>query len=129
MISESVELQYVIELGAKCLVDDGCQRIPLSVKLARLEQLNQTWRTGGPLGLRELIAIPAPFPTYDLQCGILTLANREDSETFRSVVFHKLRSSVHGTAPEVRPSDDLGVTARDFTFDPSNDLIVYQEAG
>ncbi len=130
-ISENVQLQYAIELGATGMVDRPTPSVTTSTKLERLRALNHAWTVNGTLRLREMINIPSPFPSYDLQKGVLTLADLTDLDptVFRSVQFHKLQSWLHNTAPERWSTEDLGMTARDFTTDPALDLIVYQEAG
>ena len=111
------------------MVDSGTHAMTTSAKLKRLRQLGRAWAMGGTLTVRETLDIPSPFPTYDLQRRLLTFANREESDTFRSVTFHKFQSYTHDIPSHRHIIEELGITACDFKADSNHDLIVYQEVG
>ncbi|KAG8892969.1 hypothetical protein FRB99_002319, partial [Tulasnella sp. 403] len=124
-IAESIELQYLIELGSACMVDNPYTLLPVITKLQRLRRLRTAWDDPSD-ALADRFEVEGKIPTYDLQKGILTIGASEVPVT-TSLTYYCLRSRVSDREPKAWRLGDLGVEVRDFTTDPDMDLIVLME--
>ncbi|KAM5545812.1 hypothetical protein V8D89_000850 [Ganoderma adspersum] len=120
-IKGSLELQYLIELGADGLIEGvGCN-LPTSERLRRLLQRRARWRY---LDWTQItpVAAPALCQAYELVDGVFASSMGSDFSGSRHLQLTWLPTSTDEARTVAR--DDLGVRMRDFAIDPSQDLMV-----
>ncbi|KAI1793750.1 hypothetical protein LXA43DRAFT_1081303 [Ganoderma leucocontextum] len=120
-IKESLELQYLIELGADGLIEGvGCT-LPTSERLKLLLQRRARWRY---LNWTHIIPIAAPAlcQAYELVDGVFASSMGNGFSGSRHLQLTWLPTSTDEATRTIE-RDDLGVQMRDFAIDPSQDLM------
>ncbi|PIL34558.1 hypothetical protein GSI_03336 [Ganoderma sinense ZZ0214-1] len=119
-IKDSVELQYLVELGADGLIEGvGCN-LPTSERLKLLLQRRARWRY---LNWSQItpVAVPALCQAYELVDGVFASSMGSDFSGSRHLQLSWLPSSTDQARTVER--EDVGVRMRDFAIDPSQDLM------
>ncbi|KAI0710765.1 hypothetical protein C8Q76DRAFT_738669 [Earliella scabrosa] len=123
IVKDSVELQYCIELAADGLVDGiGCS-LSTAERLERLLQLRVRWRYLEWTRVTQ-ISTPAHFCAYEMTDGVHATSRSSPSLHSRHLSVTWLPTATN-PQPRTIEREDIGLDARDFAIDPSQDLIAF----
>ncbi|KIY44637.1 hypothetical protein FISHEDRAFT_77261 [Fistulina hepatica ATCC 64428] len=123
MIDNCAELQYIVTLDAAGMSDvaGNSNIMGYADRLQVLRDKIHAWRTL-TWSSTEVLSVPLECSTYELVAGVYM-----KSTNGRNLVRVQLPSE--DTTSTVVVHEDVGVQARDFAIDPSQDLLVLVEEG
>jgi hypothetical protein len=125
-VDNSLELQYLIELGTDNMIDGS--RKPGSLSTAeRLRLLLDRRRRWRELDWSQRVSVdmPAQCMAYELVGGSFAKTMVVDDPEKKQLMITKLPSRYRNVSTTIH--EDLGVPARDFAIDPSQDLLALLE--
>lgn len=125
LVQNTIELQYVIELGADALRDGPPDVVlPTVARLNRLLDLRRAWRA---LDWRWMatVSLYGRCLAYELVGGVFAKSMRNSDGGG-----HFIARWLPGIADAGKEIvwEDVGIAMRDFAIDPSQDLVAYVEA-
>ncbi|KAG9008581.1 hypothetical protein FRB93_006500 [Tulasnella sp. JGI-2019a] len=127
LITETVLLTYIVELGSSSMVDGPSGRFTTADRLVKLRRLREGWKAPEEAS-RTAITFTQVITAYDLQKGVLTIGHGNDETwTTLSLRYYRLDSRVNEVVSENWCFIGLGEGARDYTTDPAQDLVVLLE--
>ncbi|KAG0703415.1 hypothetical protein DFH29DRAFT_917122 [Suillus ampliporus] len=124
VIDSSTELQYHIELALDCMLDGPPSALTVSERLEYLRTLRRAWAL---FEWKKEVRVPMPgfCQAYELVGGVFAKTSSSggihNHSGSRSLISSWLPSSSDPGHTLVR--NDIGISARDFAIDPSQDLI------
>ncbi|KAH9943621.1 hypothetical protein B0H21DRAFT_695505 [Amylocystis lapponica] len=131
-VKGSLELQYQIELAADGMVDGPPDLMTTADRLELLLDRRRRWRMLD-WTRKVMVPIPGACQAYELAGGVFTklmmagdVGNIEESIVFRHLIATWLPSRTKEARSIVR--DELDVVTREFTIEPSQDLVVLIDA-
>ncbi|KDQ64393.1 hypothetical protein JAAARDRAFT_28021 [Jaapia argillacea MUCL 33604] len=120
LIEENLSLQYKIELSVAGMEDGRNCTLSVAERLSRLKRLQQSW-----LELRwseEQTLVKSSRRVWEIAGGVWGCTTGP-----RGLFFAQLPSVLRGISSREWSIQDVGFTIRDFTIDPSQDLLVILE--
>lgn len=144
IVFHSVELRYIIELGADNLLDNPKFPLGGSPPLTTQERLNllldrrRRWRT---LDWTQRITVPLPgaCQAYELVGGVFAKSMRGNGNeelwppgskhlmaTWLPTRHFTAIDGIHGSVKSI-VTEDLGIPTRDFAIDPTQDILALVE--
>jgi hypothetical protein len=123
MIGSCVELQYIIELGVDEMVDHPSSNFTTAQRLGMLIDRRQAWARLD--WKRSSVFMPSIYNAYELVAGVFAMAslNSWDIRLGQQFVGAWL-PSCSGMGHQLK-HPNIGLVARNFSVDPSQDLIAF----
>ncbi|KAF8333538.1 uncharacterized protein EI90DRAFT_3052317 [Cantharellus anzutake] len=119
VIDSSLLLQYLTELGCHGKVEGCSANLTTAEKLQELLLHEHRWGNLEPHSVCEIE--PPTNHIYEFACSVIGTGPRRSP---MSLFFAELPSAVHGTPVRTWTHQDPSLLLRDFTMDPSQDLLV-----
>jgi hypothetical protein len=127
VVDSYLELQYIIELGVDGMVDGPPSDVETATRLSVLLSRRKAWAR---LQWRHRISIeiPGSCQAYELVAGVFAKSTPVggDSLGSRHFLARSLPSNTHFDGKAIERLD-TGLLSRDFSIDPTQDLIAFVE--
>jgi hypothetical protein len=120
IITQSAVFQYKIELGANGMEDGPPFGLSVAARLDKLQRHQAAWEDLNWSEHKTVDMLTGRI--WELFGGVLAQATGKDSLTFRQLPSHH-----RGIEEKIWTVDISKFNVRDFTFDPSQDLLVVAE--
>ena len=119
-------MQYKIELGADGLIDGPPGGLSVRNRLSLLLERRRAWRY---LDFKRVISVPTPGKcyAYELVGGIFAKAMNTTTLSLGPRHFSFISLPTGLTEERTLVREDVGLTCRDFSIDPTQDLIAFVE--
>lgn len=121
----SIQLQYIVELGADGLVDGPSSQLSVQERLALLLDRRRRWRS---LDWAAKVSVPITGEclAYELVAGVFAKAmSMKRTSWLGSEHLALVHLPTRQTASEVVIREDIGLLCKDFAIDPTQDLIAF----